>query len=113
MTAILDSKQESDGISKSDIEKIARLARISIDAAGVDELTARLGNILALVDQLKLVDTQGVAPMANPHDAVYGFTAGSQRLRTDSVTEPNLREAFQAIAPQTDAGLYLVPKVIE
>jgi len=97
---------DSSGIKKSDIEKVARLARISVDEAQVEELTRRLGNILALVDELKSVDTTGIAPMANPHDA-------SQRLRADAVSEPNLREAFQAIAPSTEAGLYLVPKVIE
>lgn len=93
-------------VDRNDIEKIARLARISVDESGIDELTRRLGNILNLVDQLQSVDTQGVAPMANPHDAI-------QRLRADVVTEQNLREAFLAIAPQTEAGLYLVPKVIE
>jgi len=97
---------DSGSIQKSDIEKIARLARISVSEGEVDELTRRLGNILALVDQLQAVDTSGVAPMANPHDA-------TQRLRADVVSETNQREAFQAIAPQTEAGLYLVPKVIE
>jgi aspartyl-tRNA(Asn)/glutamyl-tRNA(Gln) amidotransferase subunit C len=106
MAAPLDITQKSSNIEKSDIEKIARLARISINEGEVDELTRRLGNILALVDELKAVDTSGVAPMANPHDA-------NQRLRADIVTEPNLRDAFQAIAPETEAGLYLVPKVLE
>jgi len=93
-------------VDRNDIEKIARLARISVDDASIDELTQRLGNILNLVDQLQSVDTQGIAPMANPHDAI-------QRLRADEVTEQNMREAYLAIAPQTEAGLYLVPKVIE
>lgn len=108
MAVLPDSKQTGGSIQKSDIEKIARLARISLsESAGeVDELTRRLGNILALVGQLKSVDTSGVEPMANPHDAI-------QRLRPDTVSETNLRDAFQAIAPQTEAGLYLVPKVIE
>jgi aspartyl-tRNA(Asn)/glutamyl-tRNA(Gln) amidotransferase subunit C len=106
MASSPDSTQDRGGIHDGDIEKIARLARISVDAAEVGELTRRLGNILALVDELKSVDTTGITPMANPHDAV-------QRLRPDEVTEPNQREAFQAIAPLTEAGLYLVPKVIE
>jgi aspartyl-tRNA(Asn)/glutamyl-tRNA(Gln) amidotransferase subunit C len=106
MAAQLDSEQKDGSIQKSDIEKIARLARINVAEGEVDELTRRLGNILALVDQLKSVDTSGVEPMANPHDAI-------QRLRPDAVSETNQREAFQAIAPQTEAGLYLVPKVIE
>ena len=62
--------------------------------------------MLNLVDQLQAADTEGVAPMAHPLDA-------TQRLRADEVTEPNQRESFQAIAPASEAGLYLVPKVID
>jgi len=93
-------------VDKSDIEKIAKLARIRIDESAVAEMTERLDNILSMVDQLQTVDTDNVAPMANPMDA-------SQRLRADVITETDHREAFQAIAPKADAGLYLVPKVIE
>lgn len=93
-------------IDTADIEKIARLARIRLDAADVTEVTERIGNILHLVDRLQAVDTEGVAPMANPLDA-------TQRLRSDEVTEPDNRDAFLAIAPSTEQGLYLVPKVIE
>ena len=59
-----------------------------------------------MVDRLQAADTDAVEPMANPLDAV-------QRLRADEVTEHNQREAFQAIAPAVDNGLYLVPRVIE
>jgi aspartyl-tRNA(Asn)/glutamyl-tRNA(Gln) amidotransferase subunit C len=52
------------------------------------------------------VDTHDVEPMANPLDA-------TQRLRPDKVTQSNRRDAFQAIAPAVENGLYLVPKVIE
>lgn len=93
-------------VDKSDIENIAKLARIRIDESAVSEMTERLDNILAMVDQLQTVNTDDVEPMANPMDA-------SQRLRADEVSESNQREAFQAIAPNADAGLYLVPKVIE
>jgi aspartyl-tRNA(Asn)/glutamyl-tRNA(Gln) amidotransferase subunit C len=55
---------------------------------------------------MQAVDTRGVEPMAHAQDL-------SQRLRDDVVTETNRREAFQAVAPETEAGLYLVPKVIE
>lgn len=93
-------------IERNDIEKLAKLARIAIDDNTVDDVTRRLGSVLELVDQLQAVDTQGVEPMAHPLNAV-------QRLRADVVTEPNCREEFQAIAPETESGLYLVPKVIE
>ena len=93
-------------IAQDEIEKLAALARIRIDGSQVGDVTDRINQVLELVDQLQAVDTSGVEPMANPHDAV-------QRLRADEITEANQREAFQAIAPAVEAGLYLVPKVIE
>jgi len=93
-------------ISREDIEKVAVLARIRLDEEQIPALENDLGNILSLVDQLSAADTDNVEPLAHPLDAV-------QRLRTDDVTETNQREAFQAIAPATEDGLYLVPRVIE
>ncbi|PHQ26846.1 Asp-tRNA(Asn)/Glu-tRNA(Gln) amidotransferase GatCAB subunit C [Marinobacter guineae] len=93
-------------ISRKDIEKVAVLARIRVDDEQVSALEKDLGNILDLVDQLGAADTDAVEPMAHPLNAV-------QRLRADEVTEINQRDAFQAIAPSTENGLYLVPRVIE
>jgi len=93
-------------ISREDIEKVAVLARIRLDEEQIPALEKDLGNILSLVDQLSAADTDNVEPLAHPLDAV-------QRLRADEVTESNQREAFQAIAPATENGLYLVPRVIE
>ena len=93
-------------VHQDDIEKLAELARVRIPAEEAAEVTARIATILGLVDQLQSVDTAAVEPMANPLDAV-------QRLRADADTEANQREAFQAIAPAVENGLYLVPKVIE
>ena len=93
-------------ISREGIEKVAVLARIRVDDEQVSALEKDLGNILDLVDQLGAADTDSVEPMAHPLNAV-------QRLRADEVTETNQREAFQAIAPATENGLYLVPRVIE
>ncbi len=93
-------------IEQDEIEKIAELARIRIDRAQIGELTLRITEILGMVDQLQAIDTREIEPMANPHDA-------TQHLRDDEITELNHREAFQAIAPAVENGLYLVPKVIE
>ena len=93
-------------IAQDEIEKIAELARIRIAEDQIGELTQRITEILGMVDQLQAVDTSDVTPMANPLDA-------TQRLRSDEVTESNRRDDFQAIAPATENGLYLVPKVIE
>jgi aspartyl-tRNA(Asn)/glutamyl-tRNA(Gln) amidotransferase subunit C len=93
-------------VDRSDIAKLAKLARIQITDEAADEAAKSISDVLALVDQLQAVNTDGVLPMAHPLDAV-------QRLRADVVTEPNQREAFQAIAPAVQDGLYLVPQVIE
>ncbi|MEA3273968.1 MAG: Asp-tRNA(Asn)/Glu-tRNA(Gln) amidotransferase subunit GatC [Pseudomonadota bacterium] len=93
-------------LDRSDVEKIAHLARLAISDEEKDRYAADLSNILDLVAQMNAVDTEGVTPMAHPlHMA--------QRLRADEPTEPNQRELFQGIAPATEDGLYLVPKVIE
>jgi len=93
-------------VNPSEIEKLANLARLKISEETIEETANSITEVLALVDQLQAVDTLGASPMAHPLDAV-------QRLRADTVSEPNLREKFQAIAPATENGLYLVPKVIE
>jgi len=93
-------------IEQDQIEKIAELARVRIDEQQIGEVTARITEILDMVDRLQAVDTSQVEPMANPLDAV-------QLLRPDEVTESDRREDFQAIAPAVEDGLYLVPKVID
>jgi aspartyl-tRNA(Asn)/glutamyl-tRNA(Gln) amidotransferase subunit C len=93
-------------IERQEIEKLATLARIAIDDSTINEVTERLGSVLELVDQLQAADTSGVDPMSHPLQA-------TQRLREDEVSELNQREALQATAPDTEDGLFLVPKVIE
>ena len=93
-------------LDRSDVEQIAHLARLQIDTADIDSYSTSLNSILSLVDQMQATNTEGVEPLAHPLDAV-------QRLRRDEVTEPNQREALQENAPATEAGLFLVPKVIE
>lgn len=93
-------------LSPDDVRRIARLARIEVSAAEVENTRTQLNDILGFVEQLQSVDTAGIAPMSHAVDVV-------QRLRADRVTEDDRRADFQAIAPETEAGLYLVPKVIE
>ncbi|MDA8734734.1 Asp-tRNA(Asn)/Glu-tRNA(Gln) amidotransferase subunit GatC [Porticoccaceae bacterium] len=93
-------------IKRREIEKLATLARIAIDESTIAEVTERLGSVLELVDQLQAADTSGVEAISHPMQ-------GTQRLREDEVTELNQRQALQAIAPDTEEGLFLVPKVIE
>ncbi|MEX0637539.1 MAG: Asp-tRNA(Asn)/Glu-tRNA(Gln) amidotransferase subunit GatC [Burkholderiales bacterium] len=93
-------------LSPDQIRLIARLARIAVreDESGV--VGERLNRVLAMLDQLKAVDTEGIEPMSHALDVV-------QPLRPDAVTESDQRGLFQAAAPAVEDGLYLVPKVIE
>lgn len=93
-------------LSPEQVQDIAELARLQIDADKTSEYQKKLSNILDLFAQLNQVDTQNIEPMTNPLDA-------QQRLRPDVVSESNQREQFQSIAPLTQDGYYLVPRVVE
>ncbi len=93
-------------LDRTDVEKIANLARLAIDDREAQSYARELSNILDLVEQMNTADTIGVSPMAHPLHM-------EQRLRCDEVTEGDQRQKFQGIAPLTEDGLYLVPKVIE
>lgn len=93
-------------LTRKEVEKIAHLARLELSEQEIPGYTENLSRILALVEQMNAVDTTGVEPMAHPQDTLL-------RLRPDAVTETDQRAEFQQVAPKTEAGLYLVPKVIE
>jgi aspartyl-tRNA(Asn)/glutamyl-tRNA(Gln) amidotransferase subunit C len=93
-------------LTPDDIRRLARLARIAVEPEESHAVLERLNRVLALVDEMRRVDTQGIEPMAHALDV-------SQRLRADEVTEGDQRKAYQSVAPAVEEGLYLVPKVIE
>jgi aspartyl-tRNA(Asn)/glutamyl-tRNA(Gln) amidotransferase subunit C len=93
-------------LSLEDVKRIARLARIRVTDAEAAQTQSQLNGIFGLIEQMQGVDTAGIEPMAHAQDL-------SQRLRPDQAAEPDRRDAYQAVAPQTEIGLYLVPKVIE
>jgi aspartyl-tRNA(Asn)/glutamyl-tRNA(Gln) amidotransferase subunit C len=93
-------------LSNDQVGHIARLARIAVSASELEATRDKLNGIFGLIEQMQAVDTTGVEPMSHPQEL-------ATRLRPDLVTETDRRDAFQKVAPQTEAGLYLVPKVIE
>ncbi len=93
-------------LSTDDLKKVASLARLAMSEAEISATHAQMTGIFGLIAEMQAVDTNGVEPMPHAQDL-------TQRLREDKVTETNQREAFQAIAPQVERGLYLVPQVIE
>jgi len=94
-------------MEREQIETVAHLARLELQEAEIPVYQASLTSILAFVGELDRAQTEGVAPMEHP---LAGLT---QRLRPDVVSERDNHERYQANAPQAEAGLYLVPKVIE
>jgi aspartyl-tRNA(Asn)/glutamyl-tRNA(Gln) amidotransferase subunit C len=93
-------------LSRDQISRIADLARLELTADEAAAMQQQLNDILAMVDRMAAVDTEGIEPMSHPQ-------ALTQRLREDAATEGDERERFQSVAPQVEDGLYLVPRVID
>jgi len=93
-------------LTKTEVEKIAHLARLHVSDVEAEEVAKGVSDILALIDKMQSVDTDNVEPLAHPFDA-------AQKLRPDVVTESDRRDELQQLAPQSQDGLFLVPKVIE
>jgi aspartyl-tRNA(Asn)/glutamyl-tRNA(Gln) amidotransferase subunit C len=93
-------------LTREDVLRAARLARIAVDDAEADSVLEQLGRIFGMIEEMQAVDVSGVEPMAHAQDVTL-------RLRHDVVTESDQRELFQSVAPRVERGLYLVPKVIE
>jgi aspartyl-tRNA(Asn)/glutamyl-tRNA(Gln) amidotransferase subunit C len=93
-------------LTRDDVQRAARLARIAIDEREADEVLGQLGRIFGMIEEMQAVDVTGVEPMSHAQEVTL-------RLRDDVPTEPDQHALFQAIAPKVENGLYLVPKVIE
>ena len=93
-------------LSPDQIERLARLARIALGPAEEAAVVTQLNRVLGLIDQMRAVDTTGIEPMSHPVDV-------AQRQRPDVVDQVDQHELFQSVAPAVEAGLYLVPKVLE
>ncbi len=97
-------------LSSSDIVRIASLARLQLAPQESERMLGQINGFFELVEQMRAVDTTGIEPLAHPVAAIQDVTL---RLRDDVASEPNQREANQRSAPAVEAGLFLVPKVIE
>jgi aspartyl-tRNA(Asn)/glutamyl-tRNA(Gln) amidotransferase subunit C len=94
-------------LNRQDIDKIAHLARLALTESEIPVYVENLSRIMALVGELERADTSQVEPMAHP------LPGQRQRLRADAVTTTDQHQLYQRNAPQVEAGLYLVPRVIE
>ncbi len=97
-------------LNPTDVSRIAHLARLELSAPEAAQMLEQLNGFFGIVEQMGAVDTHAVEPLYTPLSAVQEVQL---RLRDDTVTESNTREANQASAPAVEAGLFLVPRVIE
>ena len=93
-------------LTLDDVKRIAHLARIEVEPHEAEQVLSQLTGIFRLIEEMQAVNTDGVEPMSHAQDVML-------RLRDDVVTEADQRALFQSVAPQVEADLYLVPKVIE
>ena len=88
------------------VTHLARLGRLAIPSSSHASTAQELQNIIAMIDAMQSVDTDGIEPLSHPLDS-------EQLLRADVVSETDSREAFQNNAPKTEDGSYLVPRVVD
>lgn len=93
-------------LTLNDVEKIARLSRLYLDDSEKAQTLQELNDIFAMVEKMQSVNTDGIEPMAHPHEAAL-------RLREDKITETDRAAEYQSVAPEVRNRLYIVPQVIE
>jgi aspartyl-tRNA(Asn)/glutamyl-tRNA(Gln) amidotransferase subunit C len=93
-------------LTLADVQRLAHLARIEIDAEAATDVHRKLESILAMINELNAIDTTGITPMAHAQDVMLP-------LRDDVVTETDQHALFQSVAPAIEDGLYLVPRFVE
>lgn len=93
-------------VDRETVRHIARLARLEVGEAQAEALVGELNGILGWIEQLKEVDTAGVAPMTSVVET-------RPPLREDKVTEGGDPLVVLKNAPQATAGFFAVPKVVE
>lgn len=97
-------------LTSSDISRIANLARLELEPQASERMLSQLNEFFDVVQQIRAVDTAGVVPLEHPFATIGDIAL---RLRDDKVSENNNRDANQRSAPAVEAGLFLVPRVIE
>ena len=97
-------------LTSSDISRIANLARLELQSSESERMLSQLNDFFDIVQKMRAVDTAGIVPLAHPFETIGDIAL---RMREDSVSEPDDRDSNQRSAPAVEAGLFLVPRVIE
>jgi aspartyl-tRNA(Asn)/glutamyl-tRNA(Gln) amidotransferase subunit C len=91
-------------VSEQDLRRVADLARLGLPTARIPQLVAELNGILAHMDVLNGVDTEGVA-------CATGVSSGGMPLRADGGVQYPMAGALETFAPATRDGFLLVPRL--
>lgn len=95
-------------IDRSEVRKVARLARLQLSPEEEERFAAQLGHVLDYIERLRSVDVEGIEPLSFAGDAEAGL------LLRDDVERPCLpREKVLAAAPAQDGRAFLVPRILE
>ncbi|MEE9446952.1 MAG: Asp-tRNA(Asn)/Glu-tRNA(Gln) amidotransferase subunit GatC [Arenicellales bacterium] len=92
--------------SPEQIHKLASLAKLRVEEEAVEVISSQIDNIMQLIDQMEQADTSGITPLSHPQDPVL-------RLREDVPTQTDMRDEFMVLNEHSEAGLFMVPKVID
>jgi aspartyl-tRNA(Asn)/glutamyl-tRNA(Gln) amidotransferase subunit C len=94
-------------IDTKQIQKLATLSRLKFSDDELAAFADKFQNIITFVEEIQAVKTEGVQPLTST------VAGASTPERPDAVTEQNRRERHQSVAPQTEEGFYVVPRVVE
>lgn len=93
-------------ITKKDIEKISRLAKIEIAQDDFEYYAKQLTNITGWIETLKEVDTTDVEPMVSVFDEPL-------RMEKDEVSDGDIADDILQNSKTAKYNYFTVPKVIE
>ncbi len=93
-------------VTKDDVRKVARLSRIAVEEARLENLADELTGIMGWIEQLNEVDIAGVEPMTSVVET-------SLPMRQDVITDGGKPEEVLANAPKSEDGFFIVPRSVE
>ncbi len=93
-------------ISRQEVEKLASLSRLQLDATAIDEMQGDINKMLLFVDKINELDLEGIEPLAYMSDEV-------NVLRADAVHQEITHQEALKNAPDKDTDYFRVPKVLK
>ena len=93
-------------LSRETVVKVARLARLKLTPAEIDDYVGKLGQVLGYVEMLDEVDVTDIEPMVHAIEL-------TNVLREDTLVPSLPRADGLKNAPKQDGRYFLVPAILE